>query len=54
MGWFGFMAGPPLIGHLAGATRLSIALGVVPALLLVASVAIARTAVFDTTPARSG
>lgn len=54
MGWFGFMAGPPLIGHLAGATRLSIALGVVPALLLVASIGIARASVFDTTPARSG
>jgi predicted MFS family arabinose efflux permease len=54
MGWFGFMAGPPLIGHLAGATRLSVALGIVPVLLVVASLTIARAKVFDTTPTGSG
>ncbi len=47
MGWFGFMAGPPMIGHLAGATSLALALGVVPALLGIASVTIARARVFD-------
>jgi len=47
MGWFGFMTGPPLIGHLAGASTLAVALGVVPALLLVSSVAILRARIFD-------
>ena len=47
MGWFGFMAGPPMIGHLAGATSLALALGVVPVLLGIASVTIARARVFD-------
>ncbi len=47
MGWFGFMTGPPLIGHLAGASTLAIALGVVPILLLFSSVAILRARIFD-------
>lgn len=51
IGWFGFMTGPPLIGHLAGVSSLAVALGVVPALLLVASVAILRAPIFDPTPA---
>jgi len=47
MGWFGCMGGPPLIGHLAGASTLAVALGVVPALLLFSSVAIRRARIFD-------
>ncbi len=31
-GWFGFVCGPPLIGQLASATSLSLALGVIPVL----------------------
>jgi len=34
MGYLGFLAGPPLIGGIASATSLSIALGLVVALLL--------------------
>lgn len=47
MGWFGFMTGPPLIGHLAGASTLAVALALVPALLLFSSVAILRARIFD-------
>jgi fucose permease len=43
-GWFGFVVGPPLIGHLAAASSLTIALFVLPALttLIAISTRIAR------------
>ena len=36
-GWFGFLIGPPVIGFLADATNLSVALGVIPILVLIMS-----------------
>jgi hypothetical protein len=34
LGWLGFLLGPPLIGQLAGATSLPVALGLLPILLI--------------------
>lgn len=42
-GWLGFVCGPPLIGELASATSLSLALGVVPALVAFIAAATALT-----------
>jgi MFS family permease len=42
-GWLGFVCGPPLIGALASATSLPLALGVVPALVAFIVVATALT-----------
>ena len=42
-GWLGFVCGPPLIGELAAATSLPLALGVVPALVAFIAVAAALT-----------
>jgi MFS family permease len=50
-GWAGFVCGPPLIGQLASATSLRLALGLLPALTLLVAVttyrakALRRTAV---------
>jgi MFS family permease len=40
-GWLGFVCGPPLIGELASATSLPVALGVIPALVAFIAVATA-------------
>jgi hypothetical protein len=45
-GWAGFVCGPPLIGQLASATSLRVALGIVP--LLTCFIAIAARRVFRT------
>ena len=42
LGWVGFVAGPPLIGQLAGLTSLSVALVVVPILTAFITIACAR------------
>jgi Major Facilitator Superfamily len=42
-GWLGFVCGPPLIGELAAATSLPVALGVVPVLVAFIAVATALT-----------
>jgi MFS family permease len=42
-GWLGFVCGPPLIGALASATSLRLALGVVPVLVAFIAVALALT-----------
>jgi MFS family permease len=42
-GWLGFVCGPPLIGALASATSLPLALGVIPALVAFIAVATAVT-----------
>lgn len=45
LGWAGFVCGPPLIGHLAGATSLPVALGVIPALAAFIAIAARRVPV---------
>jgi fucose permease len=45
-GWAGFVCGPPLIGQLASATSLPVALGIVP--LLTCFIAVAARSVFRT------
>lgn len=45
LGWAGFVCGPPVIGQLAGATSLPVALAVVPALTALIAIATARVAV---------
>ncbi len=42
LGWAGFVCGPPLIGGLAGATSLPVALGVIPVLTLLIALGCAR------------
>ena len=42
-GWLGFVCGPPLIGELAAATSLPVALGVIPVLVAFIAVATALT-----------
>ena len=48
LGWAGFVCGPPLIGHLAGATSLPAALGVIPVLAAFIAVAAGRVPVLRT------
>jgi MFS family permease len=43
-GWAGFVCGPPVIGEIASATSLPVALGLIPALTAVIAVATALTA----------
>ncbi|MFI9503083.1 MFS transporter [Nocardia sp. NPDC052566] len=50
LGWIGFLAGPPLIGHLADAVGLPKALAVLPLLTLVIAILIRRTRPFAPTP----
>lgn len=46
-GWFGYLMGPPLIGHLAEKIGLSAALATVPVMISIAAIAIRCTKVFD-------
>lgn len=46
IGWVGFVAGPPLIGAIASATSLRLALGVIPALTAVMACLLAMAGVF--------
>jgi len=41
-GWIGFVCGPPLIGELASATSIAVALGLLPALTIAIVIATAR------------
>lgn len=47
LGWFGFLVGPPVIGQLAGATSLSLALVLLPLLLLGIAVSTATNRAMD-------
>jgi hypothetical protein len=47
IGWVGFVGGPPLIGRIAGATSLPVALGIVPLLMAVIAGAIRITRAYD-------
>jgi MFS family permease len=47
IGWAGFVCGPPIIGALAGATSLPLALGVVPLLTAFIAIAARRIPVAD-------
>ncbi len=42
LGWAGFVLGPPLIGQVAGATSLTVALGLIPLLTAMIAIACAR------------
>jgi MFS family permease len=46
-GWLGYLLGPPLIGHLAGAVGLAAALITIPVMLSIVAIAIRCTAAFD-------
>lgn len=48
LGWIGFLAGPPLIGHLADVTGLPKALAALPILTAVIALAIRRSGAFGT------
>lgn len=48
VGWVGFVAGPPLIGAIASATSLRLALGVIPALTAAMACLLAMAGVFTT------
>jgi hypothetical protein len=52
-GWLGFVCGPPLIGALASATSLPVALGVVPVLVVFIAVTTALTPYVRTGPEKS-
>jgi MFS family permease len=47
-GWAGFVCGPPLIGHLASATSLPVALGLIPILTAFVAVGVALSPAFRT------
>jgi hypothetical protein len=47
IGWVGFVGGPPLIGRLAGAASLPVALGIVPLLMAVVAGAVRVTRAYD-------
>jgi MFS family permease len=47
-GWAGFVCGPPLIGHVASATSLPIALGLVPVLTAFVAVGVRASPAFRT------
>ncbi|MBV8790162.1 MAG: MFS transporter [Mycobacterium sp.] len=46
-GWLGYLLGPPLIGHLAGAVGLAAALVTIPVMMSIVAIAIRCTAAFD-------
>jgi MFS family permease len=46
-GWFGYLLGPPVIGHLAEKIGLSAALATVPVMISIAAVVIRYSAAFD-------
>jgi MFS family permease len=46
IGWIGFIAGPPLIGHIAEAVTLPVALGLLPLMTGVIAVAVRTTHLF--------
>lgn len=50
LGWAGFVIGPPLIGHLADATSLPFALGLIPVLTAIIVMATRVTPVLDEVP----
>lgn len=50
IGWIGFVAGPPLIGHIAEAVTLPLALGLLPLLTGVIAVTIRATRMFALGP----
>ncbi|MFN8630109.1 MAG: MFS transporter [Chloroflexota bacterium] len=52
IGWVGFVAGPPLIGKLADAVTLPVALGVVPILTAVIAIAVRSSSAFGVAPIR--
>jgi hypothetical protein len=47
IGWVGFVGGPPLIGRVAGAASLPVALGIVPLLMAVVAVTVRVTRAYD-------
>jgi fucose permease len=51
IGWVGFVAGPPVIGHVADAFTLPVAFGLVPMLTAVIALAIRRSRSFSAIPA---
>jgi fucose permease len=51
IGWVGFVAGPPVIGHVADAFTLPVAFGLVPILTAVIALAIRRSRSFAAMPA---
>ena len=50
-GWAGFVFGPPVIGQIASATSLTVALLLLPVLTALIAVATARTRILGTDPA---
>ncbi len=46
VGWLGFIAGPPLIGHLSEAVSLPVALALLPILTGVIAVSVRASRVF--------
>jgi len=54
IGWVGFVAGPPLIGQLASATSLRLALTVIPVLTALITGVMIATGVFTYRPVRPG
>jgi hypothetical protein len=46
IGWIGFVAGPPLIGHIAEAVTLPVALGLLPLMTGVIAVTVRTTRLF--------
>ncbi len=50
VGWVGFVAGPPLIGHIADAVTLPVALGLVPLLMAAIAVVVRTSRHFDHAP----
>ncbi len=46
IGWLGFVAGPPLIGHIAEAVTLPVALGLLPLMTCVMAITVRRSRLF--------
>lgn len=51
IGWLGYVAGPPLIGHLADAITLPVALAIVPVLTAAVAISVRVSRRFDPGPA---
>jgi hypothetical protein len=51
VGWVGFVAGPPLIGHLSEAVTLPVALALLPILTAAIAVSVRASRVFGPAPA---